>query len=232
MVSSPGARPPMAPGILPQLFLRPNRAVQRAYETSREAYEPIKKKALELGLGTEEDLNARFDQEAFDVAMHVGALRNAGHAVREPGHELIGRIGEARDLIETGKIDTGKFDDRMKEAESAVPPGYRNAGVYGLTRGAGEMTLGKLAAPVKAASEGVAVADAITRAGGDVEAGLGLYLQEMLVYKGGKSALKRMFPDKSESDIRKLLQDLGEDIADEAMSRKAKKRAIDRGEGK
>jgi hypothetical protein len=39
------------------------RAVHRAYEKSREAYEPIKKKALELGLGTEEDLNARFDRK-------------------------------------------------------------------------------------------------------------------------------------------------------------------------
>jgi hypothetical protein len=205
------------------------RAVHRAYEKSREAYEPIKKKALELGLGTEEDLNARFDQEAFDVAMHVGALRNAGHAFLEPAQETWGRLGEARDLVETGKIDTDKFDDRMKDVQSAVPPGYRNAGVYGLTRGAGEMTLGKLAAPVKTASEGLAVADAITRAGGDVEAGLGLYLQEMMSYQGGKSALKRMFPDTSESDIRKLLQGLGEDVADEAMSRKLKERAIDAG---
>ncbi len=65
-----------------------------------------------------------------------------------------------------------------------------------------------------------------------MEAGLDLYLQEMLVYKGGKSALKRMFPDKSENDIRKLLQRLGEDMADEAMSRKAKERAIDEGEKK
>jgi hypothetical protein len=163
--------------------------------------------------------------------MHVGALRNAGHAFLEPAQETWGRLGEARDLVETGKIDTDKFDDRMKDVQSAVPPGYRNAGVYGLTRGAGEMTLGKLAAPVKTASEGLAVADAITRAGGDVEAGLGLYLQEMMSYQGGKSALKRMFPDTSESDIRKLLQGLGEDVADEAMSRKLKERGINRGIG-
>jgi hypothetical protein len=37
---------------------------------------------------------------------------------------------------------------------------------------------------------------------------------------------------KAESDIRKLLQGLGGDVADEAMSRKLKEQAFNRGEGK
>jgi hypothetical protein len=117
------------------------RAVHRAYEKSREAYEPIKKKALELGLGTEEDLNARFDQEAFDVAMHVGALRNADSAIKEPLAEAVTRIGQAWELLSTGKVDAEKFDKMLEDIRSSVPAGYRDSPVYGQIRDATDLAV-------------------------------------------------------------------------------------------
>lgn len=112
------------------------RMVFEGYETAREAYAPVMKKSLELGLGTEEELQARYDREAFEVAMHHGALRNAGSAVTEPLNETMGRIGQAVDLLTTGKVDAAKFDGMLEDIRSGVPAGYRNSPVYGQIRDA------------------------------------------------------------------------------------------------
>ncbi len=146
------------------------RAVHDAYEKSREVYAPIKEKSLQLGLGSKEELDARYAKDAFDVAMHVGALRNADHAVAEPLNETLARIGQAKDLLTSGEIDTAKFDKTLEDIRATVPAGYRNSPVYGQIRDATDLAveiakqtpLGKI--PGKLADIGE-VADQASRSG-------------------------------------------------------------------
>ncbi len=148
------------------------RAVHRAYETSREAYEPIKKKALELGLGSEEELNARFDREAFEVAMHVGALRNADGAIKEPLAEVVTRIGQAMDLVNGEEPDYAALQKRLQNIRESVPKGYKDSPVYDRIRDATDLAVNVAswaAAPAGAAIGAAEVAEELRKRGASLD---------------------------------------------------------------
>jgi len=214
------------------------RAVHGTYENSREAYDPIKKRAIAQGLGTPKDMDAHYGAEAFKVAMHNGAAIYARHVVTEPVQEVYQRAREARDFLTTGKADTARFDAEKQKVHDEVPEGFRQASLFkALDLGATAASYHKAVRGLKAVAAPVAtvgeIADATTREGGNVGAGVDRYLSDSLLYQTGKSLLKDFRPSSTPNteSFSSRLRRLGEDILDDQVDKGNKKRAIGRSKG-
>jgi hypothetical protein len=104
--------------------------------------------------------------------MHVGALRNADSAIKEPLAEAVTRIGQAMDLVNGKEPDYAALQKRLQDIRESVPKGYKDSPVYGKIRDATDLAVDVAswaAAPAGSAIGAAEIAEELKKRGASLD---------------------------------------------------------------